>query len=293
MCEDRIAVRWSTIMNVKYEQFCLTDPLFYDSPSRSDLVSEGFAAGWPLAMGWRSQPKESWTVLTPAGSALPAQGWKIHISATVDNAIDVLRVVWNYCLAQNTAFKFITNRTGFFLRNGKYADRAGSGKFITIYPHGAEELERTVRQLGALLDGSPGPYILSDVRWDCGPLYLRYGAFVERTCRLPSGEFVPAIADPTGRLVPDVREPGFRVPSWAPVPDFLAPCVSARQDASPPDFPYRIERPLHYSNGGGIYLAAELDGRWCSRRPVHTPGSTRPAWTRCDGWSGSGTSWRS
>jgi tRNA A-37 threonylcarbamoyl transferase component Bud32 len=250
----------STIMNVKYEQFCLTDPVFYDSPSRPEQVSEGFAAGWPVAMGWRSRRKESWTVLTPAGSTLPAQGWKIHISATVDNTVDVLRVVWNYCLARNIAFKFITNRTGFFLRNGKYADRAGSGKFITIYPHGAEELERTVRQLSALLDGSPGPYILSDARWDRGPLYLRYGAFVERTCRLPSGEFVPAITDPSGQLVPDVREPGFRMPSWAPVPDFLAPCVSARQDASPSGFPYRIERPLHYSNGGGIYLATELDG---------------------------------
>jgi serine/threonine protein kinase len=50
------------------------------------------------------------------------------------------------------------------------------------------------------------------------------------------------------------------MPSWAPVPDFLAPCVSARQDARPPDFPFRIERPLHYSNGGGIYLATELAG---------------------------------
>lgn len=259
MSRDPCSLSIVDFMDVKYQQFCFTDSVFYDSPTRPVASSTAFAAGWPDPQGWQIRQKECWTVLTPPGPLLPAQGWKIHVSATMTNAADVLRIVWNYCLTQNIAFKFITDRTGFFLRNGKYADRAGSGKFITVYPHGDEELERTVRRLDAELRGSPGPYILSDVRWQAGPLYLRYGAFAERMCRLPSGELVPAITDPAGQPVPDVREPGFRIPAWAPVPDFLAPCVSARQDASPAGFPYRIERPLHYSNGGGIYLATELD----------------------------------
>jgi hypothetical protein len=36
--------------------------------------------------------------------------------------------------------------------------------------------------LGELLYGQPGPYILSDLRWGSGPLYVRYGGFAERYC---------------------------------------------------------------------------------------------------------------
>src|SRR4029450_1131704 len=89
-------------------------------------------------------------------------------------------------------------------------------------------------------------------------LLFRYGGFAQRLVRTADGEFVSAIEDASGKLVPDLRRPVFEVPEWVEVPDFLAPHVAARQLRDrPDDFPYRIERPLHFSNGGGVYLAVD------------------------------------
>ena len=142
------------------------------------------------------------------------------------------------------------------MRNAKYAPRRGSGKFITIYPADDAELELVCKELGDLLDGEPGPYILSDLRIGTGPLYVRYGAFAERYC-LSAGKVVPAIADADGRLVPDTRGPVFAVPDWVTLPDFLAPHLRARNTTTVADMPYTIEQVIHFSNGGGLYVATD------------------------------------
>jgi tRNA A-37 threonylcarbamoyl transferase component Bud32 len=245
-------------MDTRYHQFCTADPVFYDSPTNALPTGHGYLARFTVPPSWRSFQKDMWTVLTPTGRMLPPQGWKIHVSATLGNATDVLDVVWDYCVRRDVSFKFLTNQAVLLLRNAKYADRAGSGKFVTIYPAGMDELEHTLRELGTELAGFEGPYILSDLRWDTGPLYVRYGGFVERYCKQADGELTPAIADPDGCLVPDMRQPSFSVPPWVGIPDFLSPSVTARKSPrAPADFPFQIDHPLHYSNGGGIYLATD------------------------------------
>jgi class III lanthionine synthetase len=99
--------------------------------------------------------------------------------------------------------------------------------------------------------------VLTDLRWRSGPLYVRYGAFLERYCKTEKGELVFAIADPQGRLVPDVKRPVFTMPDWVTPPAFLADELRRRQQRVE-GFPYRIERPLHFSNAGGLYLAEEI-----------------------------------
>jgi hypothetical protein len=118
-----------------------------------------------------------------------------------------------------------------------------------------------LHELGTALDGSEGPYVLSDIRWGSGPLHVRYGGFVERFCQLADGEQVLAIAAPDGRLVPDPRQPSFTLPSWVDVPDVLKPSVAARTkpDAAM-EFPFTVTRVLHFSNGGGVYLATDNRG---------------------------------
>ena len=59
-----------------------------------------------------------------------------------------------------------------------------------------------------------GPYILSDLRYGAGPLYVRYGGFTERFCLDSRGEMAPAIENPAGDLVPDLRSPVFTMPEW-------------------------------------------------------------------------------
>ena len=247
-------------MDKRYEAYCLADPLFYDHPASSEDLSPAFEHTRRTApAGWAATASGDWWQLMPADRKLPAQGWKIHVSATPGTAIGVLDALWDYCLSAGLAFKFVRSPGLLFLRNSKYAERGSSGKFATLYPADEAELERTLKQLDDLLAGSPGPYVLSDLRYGAGPLYVRYGGFAPRRCRDDAtGESVPAFEDPrTGRLVPDVRGPVFAPPPWVKVPDFLAPHVEARRAASVADLPYRIEQALHFSNGGGVYQGTD------------------------------------
>ncbi|MBB5959604.1 tRNA A-37 threonylcarbamoyl transferase component Bud32 [Saccharothrix tamanrassetensis] len=241
-------------LGVVYLEHCLADPDFYDSLQGWDDSATRFPlAGAQPPPGWAKYQERLWVSFAPEGVLPPDQGWKVHVSATPANAEHVLSVVAEHCLRSGLTFKFLRSRQALQLANSKYADRAASGKFCVLYPS-ADDLERTVTALAAALEGQPGPYILSDLRWQSGPVYLRYGAFRTRHCLDDSGEPVLALADPTGRLVPDNRTPVFRLPEWAPVPPFLADQIADRAEG---EFPYHVRQSLHFSNAGGVYLAVD------------------------------------
>lgn len=246
-------------MEQDYQQFCMADPSFYDAMHSEQTAGESFAtASRTLPDGWTISDQDDWLVVDPAQRQdIPQQGWKIHASATVDNAERVLGAVWDYCVPRGISFKFLRSLTALTARVSKYAPRGYSGKLVTIYPENDTACETILAELGRLLDGEPSPYILSDLRWGAGPLYVRYGAFANRYTVDERGEVVEAIEDPDGTLVPDRRDPVFRPPAWATLPDFLAPHLAARNAVTTTELPYQIERVLHFSNGGGIYLARD------------------------------------
>ncbi|MBK3559848.1 class III lanthionine synthetase LanKC [Streptomyces sp. MBT56] len=252
-------------MNPEYAAYCQADRRFYDAPHRSlgpggavDAESSFYAAVRGSAPeGWTRSRRGDWLSYSPDGLRLPAQGWKIHVSAALDNAASVLERVTAHCLEHRLAFKCIPNAGLLALRNAKYADRAGSGKFITVYPPSEEAFPEVCTALMQLLEGEHGPYILSDLRCGNGPVHTRYGAFAARFCSGPDGRPVPAVADPQGRLVPDDRGPAFRVPSWVTPPGFLMPHLEARAAVGLADLPYSVEKALHFSNGGGVYLGRD------------------------------------
>jgi serine/threonine protein kinase len=248
-----------TQVDKRYEVFCLADPLFYDSTSRVQEERLGFEfTRRPVPVGWERTELADWLVHRPVGVRLPSQGWKVHVSACLDNADQVLDTVGDYCLQRLISFKFLRSRDTLLLANAKYAHRGSSGKFITIYPADEEQLEAVLSELGEALEGGRGPYILSDLRWANGPLYVRYGGFAERHCVSETGALVLAIEDPNGKLVPDRRETTFRVPAWATLPAFLEPHLVARNSVKVDSLPYRIERALHFSNGGGLYTGRDI-----------------------------------
>ncbi|HEX8156821.1 MAG TPA: class III lanthionine synthetase LanKC, partial [Solirubrobacteraceae bacterium] len=241
-------------MEQGYEVYALADAHFYDSPLRPSSDNVAFdAATRPAPEGWMHRDSDDWAQYAPQDIDLPAQGWKIHASACLDNAEDILDIVWDYCVPRRIAFKFIRTPRLLFLRNAKYADRGLSGKFVTIYPACDAQLETVLLELDELLQGRRGPYILSDLRWGRGPLFVRYGGFVERYCTGPRGQREAAIHDAQGELVPDTRDSMFAVPDWVRMPDCLVPHLDARNSVSVEDLPYSIERALHFSNGGGVY----------------------------------------
>lgn len=249
-------------MNPEYAAYCEADRLFYDAPYRSAAGPRGEDALYGPARGagpegWERSRRGDWLSFSPPGVRLPAQGWKIHVSAGLDNAEDVLRRVVDFCVERRLPLKFIPGPALLLLRNAKYADRAGSGKFITVYPHSDDQFPSVCQELMELLAGEHGPYILSDLRCGDGPVHVRYGAFAPRFCATPDGRLVPAVADPQGRLVPDARGPSLSIPGWVTPPDFLLPHLAARQAVGLKDLPYQVEGALHFSNGGGVYVGRD------------------------------------
>lgn len=257
-------------MDKRYEVYALADRHFYETPDRLPVAHGEPAyetAGRQVPEGWRSARVGDWLTLTPvdgdgAPDRGPTQGWKIHASATRSNAEKIAAAVWDYCVPRRIPFKFVPGPHLLHLRNTKYAGRDTSGKFATVYPADEEQLHLVLRELGAELDGLDGPYILTDLRWNDGPLYVRYGPFARSFVVDERGSLVPAVRDGRDRLVPDDRAPAFRVPDWVTLPAFLRPQLTARNSTTVGDLPYRIDKALHFSNGGGVYAGTDTrDGR--------------------------------
>ncbi|NRQ31750.1 protein kinase/lanthionine synthetase C family protein [Nonomuraea sp. NN258] len=242
----------------QYELYCLADPNFYDTFDHSAAEADFPILRRPLPEGWAHQATDTWCYYAPLGEApLPAQGWKIHVSARLDDAEKAIETVWDYCVSHAIAFKFLRGAPVLIMVNSKAASRASSGKLITIYPRDEVQLELVLKELDELLRGVQGPYILSDLRYGQGPLFVRYGGFAERHCLSGAGERVLAVADGDGTLVPDVRGSTFSVPPWTTLPAFLESHLAARNAVTTGELPYRIESVLHFSNGGGVYLATD------------------------------------
>ncbi|WP_217237858.1 class III lanthionine synthetase LanKC [Streptomyces sp. AC555_RSS877] len=255
-------------MDKRYEVYALADRHFYETPDRLSAEGQEAAPLYETARravpeGWDATRIGDWLALTPLGPdgspvAGPAQGWKIHASAVRANAEKIAAIVWDYCVPRRIPFKFVPGPHLLHLRNTKYAGRDTSGKFVTVYPADEEQLHDVLRELGRLLEGFEGPYILTDLRWYDGPLYVRYGAFARTFVVDDRGSLVPAVRDGEGRLVPDRRAPSFQVPEWVTLPAFLEPHLAARNTTTVGELPYRIEKALHFSNGGGVYAGTDL-----------------------------------
>ncbi|MFK4806157.1 class III lanthionine synthetase LanKC [Microbacterium sp. ZW CA_36] len=247
-------------MDATYAQFATTDPLFYDKPHRRGATTaELFAPAAEVWATWSQGGDETWSFWVPLEVTLPEQGWKIHVSATAATADTTLEAVSRYCHRHGLPFKFLRDRRILSATLGKDADRRVSGKFITIYPTSPADLHLHLTELDAALSGLPGPYVLTDLRWNRGPVFVRYGAFTRQQV-VDNGVNVPAVRDlDTGALVADVRTTSFHVPPWVQVPAFMEPALDQLGTTAPPGFP-QVLGALHYSNAGGVY-EAELDAR--------------------------------
>ncbi|OLF14622.1 class III lanthionine synthetase LanKC [Actinophytocola xanthii] len=236
-------------------------PLFVESLDRLDDDATRFPHARDAAPpGWWRAEQGGWVHLEPEDTRLPDQGWKIHASAVGSQAARVVAEVWDYCVRRGISFKFLRSQAMLSRLNGKSASRTSSGKLVTIYPADEHTLELTLKELSERLRGVVGPHILNDLRWGEGPLYLRYGGFRMRYCFSPAGDHVPAVARPDGVLVPDLRGTAFRTPSWVRIPAFVQAQVEAARAGSGGPLPYRVEKALLFSNGGGVYRAVERSG---------------------------------
>ncbi len=156
-----------------------------------------------------------WTYYHFKGSTLPEQGWKIHITTLMEDVQSVLNKVARICIENKIEFKHLKDRRSFIEMNSKNANRASSGKFITIYPTSNEVFVELLEMLSlATQEFKKGPYILSDKRWKTSNVFYRYGGFK----RIVNEQGQHCIKDEQGNLIEDQRNPFYQVPDF--VKDF-------------------------------------------------------------------------
>lgn len=212
-----------------------------------------------LPESWSTTEDDTWRYCFPDRYELPLQGWKIHISVRPGMEDFVLDNISNFLLEKGVPFKFRATTTAFYQSNMKYADRSGSGKFITVYPRDDEQFCYLLDSLNELTENVEGPYILSDTKYGNGSVYFRYGGFYYRKQVLEGGKNVMVIATPDGNTIEDKRVPFFVLPDFVKVPQKIEAEVFERLNPDADSLarelaPYSILDSLHFSNGGGVYL---------------------------------------
>jgi hypothetical protein len=244
------------------DAFLVADPDYFEAPERMADSAEQFeVTRRAVPDGWGRGTRGLWVGFQPLDLVLPAQGWKVHLSVLPEAADEALTIMVDHCVSAGFAFKFLRSSQAHRLTNLKYATRGASGKLAAIYPETEQRLEELLAGLAPKLTGLHGPYILGDLRWQDGPLYLRYGAFLDQWAAAEDdGEPTLVITRPDASLEPDRREPVFRVPAWVTTPRVVEQALAAAA-AVEADFPVQITEALHHSNAGGVYRGEDAEGR--------------------------------
>ena len=226
--------------------------------------------------GWTFKVAEPWAHVAPAGATRPDQGWKLHVSATEQSAAEVLAAVVPVLVAEGAAFKFAAGLRYVRVLNSGGADRASSGKFLTVYPTGDDQARRVAAAAHAATAGLAGPVILSDRPYRPGSLvHYRYGGFTGRYAIDGDGMVAHQLRTPDGELVPDERRPGYSAPAWAvdPFQPTAEPGAGTPADAAMSrqakshepsavllNDRYVVTAALAHANKGGTYLATDRQG---------------------------------
>lgn len=211
-----------------------------------------------FAHEWMITRDGFWFVVHPQPFILPAQGWKVHVSAMMDNGASILQKAAKIALANKVSFKFALDQNVVAMMSSKRWPRGGSGKFITMYPPDLPGFKNLLEQLYAELHSEDGPYILSDKRYkDCRVLYYRYGEMARGNRIDIMGQKIPVLISPDGEAVPDIRTPYFNPPHW--ITDPFPSEKPERRGEIVLNGKYLVKKALSFSNSGGVYLAEDRD----------------------------------
>ncbi|HEX8355641.1 MAG TPA: hypothetical protein VF611_22230, partial [Pyrinomonadaceae bacterium] len=190
----------------------------------------------------------------------PEQGWKLHVSATVLTAVDVLRAVAPLLRRGGVLYKTPASLAELGkLNSGIHHGYSQVGKFLTVYPRTDAEAVLLAKGLHRLTRGMEAPAVPFDLRYrEGGCVYYRYGAFRALEVEVREGVRAHAIRDPEGRLIPDRRDCATQ-PGWAANP-FVGGRARPKPApvASPLKTTYRAFRALAQRGRGGVYQALDL-----------------------------------
>lgn len=202
-----------------------------------------------------------WRYNHAGGAQLPTQGWKLHVSATVLNAVKLLERVAPFLSARGVAFKAPCSLDELIrLNSGLFYGYSQVGKIITVYPATTEDALSLARELHALTRRLAAPAVPFDLRFGAASnVYYRYGAFDSLEMERADGSRTGAIRAPGGELVPDVRTSECGHPDWVSDPFKRRPARDrAPRAKSPLAENFRVFRALVQRGKGGVYQALDL-----------------------------------
>ncbi|QKW19378.1 protein kinase/lanthionine synthetase C family protein [Kitasatospora sp. NA04385] len=210
---------------------------------------------------WTVAVEGFWCTVRPPGRELPAQGWKLHVSAASSVAVEVLSAVAAAVADDPCAFKFTADREKLHELNSRNSERGSAGKFLTVYPGDDEQFRRLAEELHRATAGMPGPVILSDRPYRPGSLvHYRYGAFAGRSVLGNDGAYRSMLRAPGGALVEDVRGAVYRRPPW--VADPVEGAGSTTGGGRAPggvllDGRWALTAALRHGAKGGVFLGSD------------------------------------
>jgi Protein kinase domain len=232
----------------------------------------------------------TWRFSRETNGSDPQQGWKIHLSAIVLTACEVMRRVAPYLKKRGVLFKAPASLQDLGRINcGLSHGYSQIGKFITIYPRSDREAVAVACRLHRLTRGLSAPAVPFDFQFRPGScVYYRYGGFERLEIVTSDGRRVPAIRHPDGDLIPDCRESAMAKPDWV-----VNPFVGRRswRKTKSPESPlkttFRAFRALSQRGKGGVYQALDLSvdpPRLCVLKEGRRGGEV--------GWDGRDGAWR-
>jgi len=207
---------------------------------------------------WHVRRQGLWTYATP-DIAQRDQGWKLHVSATLASAHEVLRRAVPVLIDAQAPFKVASTAADLATLNSTHCPRPSSGKFITVYPLDDDQAVTLMASLDQATAGLPGPAVLSDRPYRQGGLvHYRYGAFRGRAYISNDGDLVHAIVGPDGELVEDKRTAHFSPPEWVqpPLPDSHGNPGRKPADVLL-DNRFVVRQAVRYANKGGVFQATD------------------------------------
>lgn len=190
----------------------------------------------------------------------PAQGWKLHVAATVLTAGKVLQAVAPLLHDRRVLYKAPASLGELDkLNSGVVYGYSQVGKFITVYPQTTAESVLLARELRRLTRRMTAPAVPFDSKYGVdGCVYYRYGAFKAMEIEEPNGACINAIRDPAGNLVPDTRDSESK-PPWLDDPFAAASrSVYTSRPASPLQTTFKAFRALAQRGRGGVYQALDM-----------------------------------
>jgi len=199
-----------------------------------------------------------WRYNDYTNNKLPSQGWKIHISANLNNAVDIFKTIGPLLSELDVSFKGVKSLIELKKINcGLFYGYSQVGKCFTIYPKNIPQLLLITDKLEKETARFTGPKVPYDLQNNNSSIiHFRYGAFTSLSLGNSNEDKVPAIRNPQGILVPDNRE-GSAVPEWIKIPknlsvkenSFISKVLATQY------IPYKV---LSQRGKGGVYLALNL-----------------------------------